>query len=148
MDRQEKPFLRQYATHSKQSIPLKCHTIQLKLFPLASRSTFFLFANGQRAPTSAWQSTTVPRKRDMWRSYSSQGKQGHKLPIEEAISSWSDTATHFIQSNSRKGLQPWSYRLLTRLAALLTQASSALPNWSGRFSAARSKPQEPSDVVQ
>lgn len=95
----------------------------------------------------AWQSTPT-RKGDTWKSYFSQGKQGHKLSIEEAITSWSDTATHFSQSNSRRGLQPCSYRLLTRLVALLTQASSAMPNWSGRFNVALSKPREPSDVSQ
>lgn len=49
---QEKPFLWEYTMHSKQSIPPQCHTIQLKLFLSASRSTFFLFTNSERAPTS------------------------------------------------------------------------------------------------
>ena len=119
--------------HNKHSIPPQCHTIQLKLFHLASRYTSFLFAYSEGTPTS-----TI--------SLTSQGKQGHKVSIEEAITSSADTVTHFSQSNSGRGLQLWAYRLLTWLATLLTQASSAKPNWSGRFSVAFSKPQEPSDV--
>lgn len=82
----------------------------------------------------------------MVKSHFSQAKQGHKLSRVEAITFSPDTATHFSQSNSRRNLQSWSYRLLMRLAALLTQASLAVPNWFGRFSGGLSKPHEPSDA--
>lgn len=147
---QEKPFLWEYTKLSKQSIPLQCHTIQLKWFPTASRCTLFLLTNSESASTSTISLTSrlpPPDRGICGVSYSSQGKQAHKLSIEEAITSWSDIATHFSQSNSGRGLQPRSFRLLTMLAALLTQASSAMPNWSGRFSVALSQPREPSDVA-
>lgn len=142
-----KPFLRECTMHGKQSIPptMPHNTAKMvSLQPQGAHSFCSLIVPGHLHQPSAWQSTTT-RKRDMRRSYSSQGKQGHKLSIEEAITSWSDTATHFSQSNS---LRAWSYRLLTRLAALLTLAGSVSPNWTGRFSAALSEPFEPSDVAQ
>ena len=76
----------------------------------------------------------------MLKSHFSQAKQGHKLSIGKAITFSPDTATRFSQSNSRRTLQSWSYRLLMRLAALLTRASFAAPNWSGRFSGGLFKP--------
>lgn len=39
----------------------------------------------------------------MWRSHSSQGKQGNKLPIEEAITSWSDTTNPFQPIEQQEG---------------------------------------------
>lgn len=125
--------------HSKQSISPQYHTIKLKLFLLPQGAHFFCSLIVREAlHQPVWQSIST-RKRDMWKSYFSLGKQGRKLYIEEAITSWSDTVTHFSQLNSRRSLQAWSYRLLTRLAMLLTQASSAMPNRSRRFSMAHSE---------
>lgn len=63
----EKAFLWEYTMHSKQSIPPQT----AKLFPSASRCTFFLFTNSERAPTLTISATA--RERRMWRSDSSRG---------------------------------------------------------------------------